>query len=133
MAVQANLTINDGQGTPAAVTFNAMGVKGPIATYRDMSTTIAIGRREITLSLTETKSTTKVETRILVPVMEVISGSDGGYTPAPKVAYSLLSKCEDIIPNRATQAQRSDLRAFRWNLSNHAVYTSAVKDLEPVW
>jgi len=133
MAVQANLTINDGQASPAAVTFSAQGVKGDIATYRDMSTTIAIGRREITMSLTENKNSTKIESRILTPVMEVISGSDGGYTPAPKVAYSLLSKCEDVIPNRATQAQRKDLRAFRWNFSNHAVYTSAVNDLEPVW
>lgn len=133
MAVQANLTINDGQAAPVATTFNAQGVKGDVATYRDMSSTIAIGRREITLSLTESKASTKVESRILLPVMEVISGSDAGYTPAPKVAYSLLSKCEDVIPNRATQAQRKDLRAFRWNFSNHAVYTSAVNDLEPVW
>lgn len=133
MAVQANLTINDGQATPVAVTFNAQGVKGDVATYRDMSSTIAIGRREITLALTENRNSMKIDSRILLPVLEVISGSDGGYTPAPKVAYNLYSRCEDVIPNRATQAQRKDLRAFRWNLSNHAVYQSLVNDLEPVW
>lgn len=133
MAAQANLVLNNGEAAPVAKTFSAKGVKGDIARYLDTTTGIAIGMPMISIGVQETKVATKVTTIISLPTLETISGSDGGYTPSPKVAYSLFSKTEDVLPNRSTLAQRKDLRAFRANLGDHAVYLSAVNDLESVW
>lgn len=133
MANQANLVLNDGLATPVARTFTAAGVKGDIATYRDRTNGTPIGQPWVTLSVVEGKGATKVTSVINLPTLEVISGSDGGYTPAPKVAYAHYSKCEDVLPNRGTRQERLNLRAFRANLGDHAVYTSALADLEAVW
>lgn len=133
MAAQANLTLNDGQASPVPQTFSARGVKVNTALYRNVSSGIAIGQPQLTLSVEETKVATKVTTIILLPTLEVISGADGGYTPVPKVAYSHYSKCEDVMPNRGTLAERKNLRAFRANLGDHAVYMAAVQDNEAVW
>jgi hypothetical protein len=66
----------------------------------------------------------------VVPVLEVISGADGGYTPSPKVAYSLIGKVEMVLPNRSTLQNRKDLQAFIKNLMAQAVITKVVEEYE---
>jgi hypothetical protein len=75
----------------------------------------------------------EVRKKIVVPTLEVISGSDGGYTPSPKVAYEVMSDETFKLPARSTQQNRKDVLAFSKNMNAHAVMTSAVHDLEPVW
>lgn len=134
MAAQANLSLNDGQTTPVAHTFSARGADMKLARWTDTSAGIGIGMGDITLSCDQARGTNasyKVEARITIPVMEVVSGSDGGYTPVPKVAFNLFAKMEIVVPNRASLQNRKDILAYAKNLLANAVMTSAVVDFEP--
>jgi len=138
MAAQANIVINDGQTTPVAKTFSASGIKamsdgGQLATYKDKALGIAIGFPVLTVMVRESAAKTDVEKRIMLPTLEVISGADGGYTPSPKVAYTVMSKEQFVLPARCTLQNRKDILAFSKNLNADAVMTAAVQNLEPVW
>lgn len=136
MAAQATLTINDGQTVPVAKNFLARGITPlGVAKYVDTSSGTPIGFPVVTLSMTDNprSPTIKVETRVVVPVLEVISGADGGYTPQPKVAYENLAKSEYVFSRRTSLQGRKDLRAFNANLQAHAVLQSIVHDLEMPW
>lgn len=134
MSAQADLVLNDGQGTPVAHTFSARGADMKLALWSDVSGGIGIGMGQVTLSnvqQTGTSSAYKVEGRITIPVMEVVSGSDGGYTPVPKVAFNLFAKVEFVIPNRASLQNRKDILAYAKNFLANAVVTSTVVDFNP--
>lgn len=133
MAAQSNLVLADGQATPVNKTFSANGTTGTLAKYADKSTGIAIGFPTITLSVRESAAKTEVEKRIILPTLEVISGSDGGYTPSPKVAYNVFSKEQFVLPARCTQQNRKDILAFSKNMNAASVMQQAVHDLESVW
>lgn len=138
MAAQGNLVLADGQATPVNKTFSANGVSfpkdgGSVATWKDKSSGIAIGFPTITLGVRESSTKTDVDKRIMLPTLEVISGSDGGYTPSPKVAYTVMTREQFVLPNRSTLQNRKDILAFSKNLNADAVMTNAVANLEPVW
>lgn len=134
MSAQTNTVLNDGQSTPVAKTFSARGADMALAVWKDVSGGISIGFPTITLSNRETDSingTYRVEARVMLPVLETVSGDAGGYVPSAKVAYKLLGKVELIAPNRATLQNRKDLRAFVANLLDHAVITETFIDFNP--
>lgn len=134
MSAQTNLVLNDGQTTPVAKTFSARGADLSLATWKDTSSGIAIGMPHITLSNKETDGSSgvfRVEARVTIPVLEVISGDQGGYTPSPKVAYKMFGKVELVSPNRATLQNRKDLRAFVANLMAHSVITETFVNFDP--
>lgn len=134
MSLQANLVLNDGQATPVARTFSARGADLKLANYIDVSGGIGIGMGKITLSYVQANAANgsyKVEARITLPVMETISGSDGGYTPIPKVAFNLFAKCEFVVPNRASLQNRKDILAYAKNLLAHTLMTETVVDYNP--
>lgn len=134
MSVQAAITINDGQTTPVAKTFSARGTQLGLASYRDVSSGVAIGQPVITISNRETGGSNgayRVEARITIPVLEAISGDAGGYTAVPKVAYNMFGKVEMIAPNRCSLQNRKDLKAFVANLMAHAVISETFVDFNP--
>lgn len=134
MAAQANLQLYDGQTTPVLKTFSARGADLGIARYLDVSSGIAIGLPTITLSNKSTSGSSgafRAEGRIVLPVLEAISGDAGGYTAVPKVAFNMFGKVEMVSPNRATAQNRKDLKAFVANLMAHAVMTSLFVDFDP--
>ncbi len=138
MAAQGNLVLADGQATPVNKTFTANGVSnavsgGTLAQYADKSSGIAIGFPTVSLLVRTSAKKTDVDKRITLPVLETISGSDGGYTPSPKVAYEVFSREQFVLPARCVLQNRKDILAFSKNLNGHAVMSSAVADLEPVW
>jgi len=133
MAAQGNLVLADGQVSPVNKTFSANGVKAGVAFYADKSSGISIGFPTITISVKESASKNEVEKRIALPVLEVISGSDGGYTPSPKVAYTVWSVEKFTLPTRCTTQNRKDVRAFSKNLNADTAMANAVDNLEPVW
>lgn len=139
MAAQADLVLADGQAAPVNVTFYANGVKadttgGTIATYKSREASgIAIGGKTVTLGVRESAAKADIDKRITTPVLEVISGSDGGYTPKPKVAYNLFSREQFVLPARSSLAERKDILAFSKNLNSHVVMQNAVWNFEPVW
>jgi len=138
MGAQANIVISDGQATPVSHTFYANGVRpaaggGTIAVYKDRVTGIPVGYATITLTQRESAMKFDVIKRVMVPTLETISGSDGGYTPRPKVAYTCMSTEQFVLPGRSTTQERKNLRAFSLNLLSNSAMVSAVDDLEPVW
>lgn len=134
MSAQADLSLNDGQASPVAHTFSARGADMKLALWTDVSGGIGIGMGKVTLSYAQadgSNSAYKVEGRVTIPVMEVISGADGGYTPVPKVAFNLFAKIEIVIPNRASLQNRKDILAYVKNFAANAVLTSTVVDFNP--
>lgn len=134
MSTQSNLVLNDGQATPVAKTFSARGADMQLAVWKDISSGISIGFPTVSISNKDTDGSSgayRVEARITVPVLEVISGDAGGYTPSPKVAYRMFAKVELVSPNRATAQNRKDLRAFCANLLGNALMTETFVDFNP--
>lgn len=130
MAAIANLVLADGQATPVNKTFVPMDANSGLATWTERSGGISIGMPVSTLSVTMGAEVNKVKAKVSVPVLEVISGSDGGYTPSPKVAYTVSGVVEFSFPNRATLQNRKDVRAFVRNLLADAVIQKAVEEFE---
>ena len=138
MAAQADLVLANGEASPVNKTFSVRGSAvqpdgGVMATWKDITSGIQIGMPTVMLKVRESASKTDVEKRILKPTLEVVSGSDGGYTPSPKVAYTLFSKEQFTLPARSTTAERKDLLAFSKNLNSHAVMQNAVWNLEATY
>jgi hypothetical protein len=134
MAAQSNLVLADGQAAPVNKTFTANGfTPDAVASWKDKSAGIAIGFPSITIGFRESAAKTEIEKRITLPTLEVISGSDAGYTPSPKVAYNVFTKEQFVLPARCTVQNRKDILAFSKNLNGHATMQSYVHDLERVW
>ena len=130
MAAIANLVLADGQATPVNKTFVPMDANSGLATWTERSGGISIGMPVSTLSVTMGAEVNKVKAKVSVPVLEVISGSDGGYTPSPKVAYTVSGVVEFSFPNRATLQNRKDVRAYIRNMLADAVTQKAVEEFE---
>jgi len=130
LAAIANLVLADGQATPVNKTFSPADCTSSLATWTDRSSGINIGFPEVTLSLNKGNEQMKVLAKVVVPTLEVISGSDGGYTPSPKVAYQTMGKVEFTLPARSTLQNRKDIVAFIRNLLNNAVITKATEEYE---
>lgn len=138
MAAQGTLALADGQAAPVTKNFTANGTRpdqtgGQLASYMDKTSGIAIGFPSITLMVRMSAAKTDVDKRIMLPTLEVISGSDGGYTPAPKVAYTVMSREQFVLPARSVLQNRKDILAFSKNLNSDPVMQNAVWNLEPVW
>jgi len=120
MSAQADIVINDDAATPVAHTFSKRGATMDLAVWKDLSSGMDIGLPIITQSLRKLgkgdTASNKTDVRIYVPVLETISGSDGGYTPSPKVAYQLAVKLEFWAPVRSSLQNRKDLFAYVKNL-----------------
>jgi hypothetical protein len=132
MSAQSTIVLNDGQTTPVAKSFLPRGAELRLAHWKETSGGISIGMPMITLSNKETTGSggvSRTEARILLPILETISGDAGGYTPSPKVAYAMFFKGEFVCPARSTLANRKDILAFAKNLLAHAVMSEAVVDL----
>lgn len=130
MAQIANIVLADGQATPANKTFVPADCTSQLASWTDRSSGINIGFPEVTLSLSKGSTSSKVFAKVSLPVMEVVSGSDGGYTPSPKVAYTVIGKVELNLPARSTLQNRKDIQAFIKNLMSQAIITKAVEEFE---
>lgn len=139
MAAQGNITLANGEASPVNVVFYANGVKAlkdgsTVAEHKSREASgIGIAGKTLSLSVREAPTKVDVDRRITTPVLEVISGSDGGYTPKPKVAYNLFSREQFSLPARSSLAERKDLLAFCKNVNADAVMQNAVWNLEPIW
>ncbi len=137
MPAIAAITINDGQATPVAHTFNPVESGLPMYQENGNTTIPAIGYPEIATSLrkaTADNGVNKAMITLKVPVLETVSGSTvGGYAPGPKVAYFLQFKGEVLLPARSTGSQRKDLRVMFANLLTNAQVVALVDSLEKAY
>lgn len=134
MSTQADIVLADGQSTPANHTFSKRGATMNLARYADIASGVMIGQPILTIGNAQTgkpgSGAWRTEIRIVKPVLEVISGSDGGYTPQPKVAYNLFAKIELVAPDRSALADRKDILAFAKNVLTNAQVTSSFHDFD---
>lgn len=140
MAQIAAITLNDGQATPVAKTFNPQDASSDLARWIDRSGGIAVGMPSITLSMADASvqsdpnAKTRVKMKISLPVMEVISNNTiAGYTPQPAVAFTCQAVVELIAPARSSLQNRKDLLAFTKNLLAQAVVSTAFENFERPW
>jgi hypothetical protein len=130
MAAITNLVLADGQATPVNKTFTPMDCTSALATWTDRTSGIAIGMPVATLSVRIDQNASRIAGKVKLPILETISGSDAGYTPSPKVAYTVEAKVEFVLPSRSTLQNRKDIQAFIKNLLLNAVVTKAVEEFE---
>lgn len=138
MTAIAALTLNDGQATPVAHSFNPVNIDAVgVAKWADRSGGIALGYPAVTMSLrnpTKGSRNYRLTMKVVTPVLEVTSPSTAtGIQPAPTKAYDLLATMEFVLPERSTLAQRKDILAYVKNMLANAVVTSAVQDFESVY
>lgn len=114
MSQIANITVFDGASTPVSHTLAAISVTrnaGKVeALWREQLVSVpAYAQVRCHMSIETLKSgTNRVESRVVVPVMEAISGQNSaGYTAAPKVAY------ENTVVIGGYFHQRSDINGRR--------------------
>lgn len=129
MAQASAITINDGQATPVAVTFNPEAVTPALSSFADRSAGIALGFRRLQVRNTfaNGKSTVnRSKFSVAVPVTQVVNG-------VTSVAYTLRANVDIILPDGATDANRKDLYAFLKNGLAHSLVQGAMRDLDPLY
>ena len=139
MTAIAALTINDGQATPVAHTFNPVNIdQQGVAKWADRSGGIALGFPIITFSMknpTKQSRNYRVVVKVTTPVLEQTSPSTAtGIQPAPTKAYDLIFNGEFVLPERSTLAERNNILAYVKNFfANAAVIPPALQSFEAVY
>ncbi len=127
MANIAAITVYDGAATPVSHVLN------PVSISRQSDGTILANWREGLTSLpveaqvrcemrqkTLKSGVVETRTRVVVPVMESVSGSNAaGYTAAPKVAYEVTQEWVSFAHPRSSVADRRLAKQLLTNLSNN--------------
>jgi len=126
MASIANITVFDGAATPVSHTLNAIsvtpsdGLAGSVeALWREaLSATPAYANVRAKVKMQSLKSgVVRVESEIVVPVMESVSGNnEQGYTAAPQVAYENRYLVIGFFSQRSTVTDRRLARQIVANL-----------------
>jgi len=126
----SNITIDDGASTPVSHQFVPMDRTDTLTTWVDpLSDTPRIGQPQITLSVPFGDNAVQVKAKVVLPILETVAGDDSsGFTPAPRVAYTLIGKLEFVLPNRCTEADRNNILAFVTNLAADGTIVDAVVD-----
>lgn len=138
MPQMASITINDGQATPVAHTFDPSGLdRNGVSLYHDRSGGVPLGFPKVSLNLSGGNGQTsmyRVKANIDVPVLKQVSGSTpAGYSPGPSIDYVVRGHMEFVIPSQSSAADRADILAYAKDLLAAAVVTSMVENLEDVW
>lgn len=123
MSQIANITVFDGAPTPVSHTLVAIEVtreKGKVsALWREQNAalpTYAQIRAQVTLERLKS-GVYKAESRVVVPVMESVSGQNAaGYTAAPKVAYENTVVVSGFFHERSDITGRRLVRQLAVNL-----------------
>lgn len=126
MSQMANIVAFDGAATPVSHTFVPKDVtkEGGVitATWKETVSTVpdaAQGTVVMTMRRLEKSGIYRVTTRVAIPVMESVSGSNSsGYTAAPKVAYVDTVETIGYFSERGTIAGRRLSRQLAINIAN---------------
>lgn len=140
MAQIANIVLNDAATTPVAHTFSPSrqgffnGLD--VAEYEDRAsnTGIPVGFYRFSLNVSRPnrdRKSYRIALKLSIPVMEVTSNSTvSGIAPAPTVAYTPLAQVEVVIPDRASQQSRKDLRKMLYEALASSAVVSAIENLD---
>jgi hypothetical protein len=139
MSQIANITVFDGAATPVTHTLVAIEVtkeKGKVvALWRESNASLPIyAQIRATISLERLKSGVyKSEARVVVPVMESVSGQNAaGYTAAPKVAYENTYVTTGFFHERSDITGRRLARQIMVNLLGNVSTSVAAATAGPL-
>lgn len=138
MGAIADITINDGQGTPVAHTFAPAKTQADYALLEDRAAGIYIGYNKLVFSLKRPSGDSKSALRNLklnidieTPKLENVTNSTiSGIAPAPTISYRPMVKLEVTFPERCSLQDRKDLQAFMKNVLSNAFVTDAFEKYE---
>lgn len=140
MPAQANIVINDGQGTPVAHTFVPDGALSQpdgkvVAEWVDRSPTYKVGYWCIREQHSKPNGNGVEKMRFVIerPVLEVPGSVVVGFNPAPQRAYLPAATIEYWLPERAASTDLADLAALVKNFTALAFVTSKVTNRERSW
>nr|UJQ85781.1 MAG: hypothetical protein 2 [Leviviridae sp.] len=139
MSAIANITVYDGAATPVSHTLTAISVtreNGVVkAEWREALAGLPVyAQVRATMTLQKYKSGVyRVETRVVVPVMESISGQNAaGYTAAPKVAYENTIVLIGFFHERSDATGRRLVRQLAVNIGNNVTTSVAAATTGPL-
>nr|UJQ85683.1 MAG: hypothetical protein 2 [Leviviridae sp.] len=139
MSAIANITVYDGAATPVAHTLSPISVtreNGLVrAEWREGLTGIPVyAQVRCTMQLQKLKSGVyRVEQRVVVPVMESVSGQNAaGYTAAPKVAYENTVVMIGFFHERSDAAGRRLVRQTAINIGGNISTSVAAATTGPL-
>lgn len=126
MSQIANITVFDGASTPVSHTLVAISVtrdKGKvIAEWRESIVSLPVyAQVRATMTIEKLKTGVfKVDTRVVVPVMETVGSQNAaGYTAAPKVAYENTVVITGFFHERSDAAGRRLVRQMAVNIAGN--------------
>lgn len=130
MPAIGQLSVYDGASTPVQHYLQPVSVtrdKGKVtALWREQSATLPVdAQMRVTATVEQLGSGTfKTETRVEVPVQEVVTGSNSaGYSAPPRVAYVDTVVVTGFFNSRSTISGRRNARMIAHNLTNGIVVT----------
>lgn len=129
MPAIAALTINDGQATPAAHTFNPVTTDGSKAMWADRSPGIPAGYRTIShevLGPSGARTVNRLTFGFMTPTLATVNGVD------TQVRYSSAQVVLNIHPESTLQ-ERKDLLAYITNFLSNANVKTSVENVEPFY
>jgi len=139
MSAIADITAFDGASTPVSHTLKAVSVtreKGKVtAEWRESTTGVpAYAQVKASMAIEKLKSGVyKTECRVVVPVMESISGQNAaGYTAAPKVAYENTLVTTGWFHERSDIAGRRLARQLSVNINGNIATSVAAATTGPL-
>lgn len=139
MSAISDITVFDGAATPISHTLKAISVTRAsnevVAEWRENLTTVPVyAQIRVTMKLSRMKSGVyKVEQRVVVPVMESVSGvNSSGYTAAPKVAYENTVIVTGFFHERSDAVGRRLTRQMAINLGGNISTTVTPSQVGPV-
>lgn len=126
MSQIANITVFDGASTPVSHTLTAISVtrdKGKvIAEWRENLVSVPVyAQVRCMMSIEKLKTGVfKVDTRVVVPVMETVGSQNAaGYTAAPKVAYDNTVLITGFFHERSDATGRRLVRQMAVNIAGN--------------
>lgn len=129
MAQAAAITINDGQGTPVAVTFSPESISPQASIFTDRTSGVAVGFRRLAVSskfASVKGGVNRGKFTVEYPVTAVVNG-------VTTVAYTLRASVDVIIPDGASTTERNNLYAFLQNGLANTLVRGGLRDLDPIY
>lgn len=129
MPAIAALTVNDGQASPAAHTFNPVTTNGSMAKWADRAPGIPSGYLTIShevLGPAGARTTNRIQLGYYMPTLGTVNGV------STVVRYSSAQVTLNIHPE-ATLQERKDLLAYVANSLGIAAVKNSVENVEPFY
>lgn len=131
MSAITALTLNNGETTPVAKTFDVQFKDGFTAKYAERSNGIVAGFPTIDTTLRPAKGSQarKVVINVAIPTLkEAAASQSSGFVPAPEVQFYDSAHLAFLVHSNTPEAVINDLIAFVQNALDQTTIKEMVKD-----